>query len=119
MRDHRKNMYTRFFGKDTFGDADDDKLSLGDDISLEFAGDLRIIKKIVSAYLNQRDAHGCGGLLEIPCGRGKTVIALNVISQLKVKTLVVVHKSFLLNQWIERIEQFYQVPELEKFKGKY
>ena len=116
---HGKIYVPRFFGKDTFGDADDDKLSLGDDISLEFAGDLRDYqKKIVSAYLNQRDAHGCGGLLEIPCGRGKTVIALNVISQLKVKTLVVVHKSFLLNQWIERIEQFLPGARIGKIQGQ-
>jgi len=35
-----------------------------------------------------------------------TVMALNIVSHLKVKTLVIVHKEFLLNQWIERIEQF-------------
>ena len=35
-----------------------------------------------------------------------TVIALNIISKLNLKTLVVVHKEFLLNQWIERINQF-------------
>ena len=36
-----------------------------------------------------------GWLLEIPCGHGKTVIALNIIAQLQ-KTLVIVHKNFLL-----------------------
>ena len=33
-------------------------------------------------------------------------MGLNIISKLKTKTLVVVHKSFLLNQWKERISQF-------------
>lgn len=35
-----------------------------------------------------------------------TVCSLYLASLLKRKTLVVVHKSFLLNQWKERIEQF-------------
>ena len=47
-----------------------------------------------------------GGLLEIHTGAGKTVMGLNIISKLKKKTLIIVHKEFLLRQWIERIEQF-------------
>ena len=35
-----------------------------------------------------------------------TVVALNIACALKSKTLVVVHKEFLVNQWKERIEQF-------------
>jgi superfamily II DNA or RNA helicase len=47
-----------------------------------------------------------GGILSIPCGGGKTVITLALISALQVKTLVIVHKTFLANQWKERIAQF-------------
>ena len=39
-----------------------------------------------------------------------TVIALNIASLLQVKTLIIVHKGFLLNQWKERIEQFTDSP---------
>ena len=35
-----------------------------------------------------------------------TVIALYLACHFKVKTLVIVHKTFLLNQWLERIKQF-------------
>ena len=35
-----------------------------------------------------------------------TVLALNLITQLKKKTLIVVHKEFLIEQWKERINQF-------------
>lgn len=35
-----------------------------------------------------------------------TVMALNIISSLKKKTLILVHKEFLMNQWIERIGEF-------------
>eukprot|EP01087_Luapelamoeba_hula_P012623 TRINITY_DN3528_c0_g1_i4.p1 TRINITY_DN3528_c0_g1~~TRINITY_DN3528_c0_g1_i4.p1 ORF type:complete len:732 (-),score=179.31 TRINITY_DN3528_c0_g1_i4:8-2203(-) len=37
---------------------------------------------------------------------GKTVCALSLISSIGRKTLVVVHKEFLMNQWQERITQF-------------
>lgn len=47
-----------------------------------------------------------GGILSIPCGWGKTVIALKLICDLKLKTLVIVHKTFLVNQWKERIQEF-------------
>ena len=35
-----------------------------------------------------------------------TVMAINLMCQLRKKTLVIVHKDFLLQQWKERIEQF-------------
>lgn len=47
-----------------------------------------------------------------------TVMALNIISQLKKKTLVIVHKEFLMNQWIERIEQFLPDARVGKIQGK-
>ena len=45
-----------------------------------------------------------GGILSLPCGFGKTILALYFISVLKKKTIVIVHKEFLMNQWIERIK---------------
>ena len=47
-----------------------------------------------------------GGLISIPPGRGKTVLAIWIAAKLKLKTLVIVHKSFLMDQWKERIEMF-------------
>ena len=44
-------------------------------------------------------------------------MALYIASKLKVKTLVIVHKSFLLNQWIERIEQFLPDAKVGKIQG--
>jgi superfamily II DNA or RNA helicase len=35
-----------------------------------------------------------------------TVMALKIVSLLKKKALILVHKEFLMNQWIERIEEF-------------
>ena len=47
-----------------------------------------------------------GGIISVPCGWGKTIMALYLISKLKRKTMIIVHKEFLLNQWIKRIEEF-------------
>ena len=33
-------------------------------------------------------------------------MALNILTIIKKKTIIIVHKSFLLNQWIERIQQY-------------
>lgn len=46
-----------------------------------------------------------------------TVMALNIISQLKKKALVIVHKEFLMNQWIERIEQFLPDARVGRIQG--
>jgi len=47
-----------------------------------------------------------------------TVMALNIITRLAKKTLVIVHKEFLMNQWIERIEQFIPDAKVGKIQGK-
>lgn len=51
-----------------------------------------------------------GGLLCAGCGSGKTVMGLKLAHILGRTTLVMVHKEFLIKQWIERIEQFLDVP---------
>ena len=42
-----------------------------------------------------------------------TVMALEIISRLRRPAAVVVHKSFLMNQWKERILQFLDIKESE------
>ena len=91
-----------FFGINNFGEPDIDKLPQGVSIDIDFKGSLRPIQlPIVDAYMKEKS-----GIISVPCGYGKTVLALDIIAKLKVKTLVIVHKEFLLNQWKERIEQF-------------
>ena len=46
-----------------------------------------------------------------------TVIALKIISELKKKTLIVVHKEFLMNQWIERIQEFLPSAKIGKIQA--
>lgn len=73
-----------------------------------FIGQLRPVQEsVVSSFLERaRDPKVAGGIITLPCGGGKTVVALKIASDLACKTLIVVHKEFLLSQWRERIEQF-------------
>jgi superfamily II DNA or RNA helicase len=66
--------------------------------------------------INSQD-NGNGGILEVPCGRGKTVMALKIISLLQKKTLILVHKEFLMNQWIERIQEFVPSARIGKIQA--
>lgn len=96
----------RFWAIEKWGIPPKNKQSEGEDINLTFQGNLKnyqneAISKVKEAYQTRG-----GGLLCMACGTGKTITALNLISQIKKKTLVIVHKEFLLNQWLERIQTF-------------
>ena len=53
------------------------------------------------------------GVLQAPTGSGKTVMALSIISERRQPTLIIVQAKELLDQWIERIEQFLGIPREE------
>lgn len=46
------------------------------------------------------------GILEAPCGAGKTVVMLAVANRVGRSCLVLVHTQDLVDQWVERSEQF-------------
>jgi superfamily II DNA or RNA helicase len=46
------------------------------------------------------------GILSLPCGYGKTTVALAIAAKLGYRTIIIVHKEFLANQWRERIQEF-------------
>ena len=99
---HKKMYLPRYYGISNFG-VPENKLSEGDKISLTFSGSLRPLQEnIVNSFFEK----GANGLIEVGCGQGKTICALNIIQRLGKKTLVVVHKEFLLNQWIDKIKEF-------------
>jgi len=84
-----------------------DELSDGEARSLHFAGALNELQTCAfdkSCAALRRSPYAC--VLTLPCGFGKTVVALGVAAALGRKTLVVVHKENLLEQWRERIKTF-------------
>jgi superfamily II DNA or RNA helicase len=96
----------RFYGQDKLGLPSKNKINEGTPITIKFNGSLRKEQEpIVKLYHDAAIQNG-GGLISLKCGGGKTVLALYIISLLKVKTIVVVHKDFLMTQWRDRIKQF-------------
>jgi superfamily II DNA or RNA helicase len=119
-----KYFVPKFFGTKYFGLPAINKLLEGTPIheDIFFNGELREEqKKVVAVYMEhaEKRIHGiAGGMLEIPCGGGKTLIALFIFSILRLKTIVVVHKEFLVNQWIERIVEFLPGCRVGKIQGE-
>jgi superfamily II DNA or RNA helicase len=70
----------------------------------EFTGSLRPVQlPVVNSFLLP-EPHD--GIISLHTGGGKTVCALYIASCLRVPALVVVHNSFLRDQWIDRVKAF-------------
>uniref|UniRef100_A0A6C0I5U4 Helicase ATP-binding domain-containing protein n=1 Tax=viral metagenome TaxID=1070528 RepID=A0A6C0I5U4_9ZZZZ len=58
------------------------------------------------------------GMICLQTGGGKTVCALYIASVLRVKTLIVVHNTFLKDQWEERIKSFLPSARIGRIQGE-
>jgi len=120
-RESSKKLYVpQYYGKEKFGNTVEVKITPGIDIHLEFNGALRdyqepVIQKAITYFHSEQST---AGLLELPCAWGKTGGSLYLVSALSKKTLVIVHKEFLMNQWIERIQQFLPMARVGKIQGQ-
>lgn len=120
-RESRNKLYVPlYYGISEFGDPKEVRLAECEDIDIKFHGEMRSYQNdIIGKYLRCTEGREYGGgLLDVMTGSGKTVMALNIISKIKKKTLVIVHKSFLMNQWIERIEMFLPDAKVGKIQGE-
>lgn len=117
-RESSKKLYLpRFYGMNTYGQPDAIQIGAGEEIALSFKGELRPYQlPAVNAYLKCAKKEGCG-LLELYCGAGKTVSALYIITKIGLKTLIIVHKTFLMNQWAERIREFIPGARIGRIQG--
>lgn len=110
-----------YYGISKFGIPTDIRISDGVNICVPFNGSLRdyqapVIAKTLDYFRNTPNPIS-SGLLELPCAWGKTGGALYMVSQISKKTLVIVHKTFLMNQWIERIAQFLPTAKVGRIQG--
>jgi len=115
-----KRLYMpRYYGLKRFGTPAkvSELLTSYDEIDVPFKGKLRPAQEIAVRHfldvcpLHKKEPESFvdyqkGGILSLHTGAGKTVCALNIISKIKAKTLIIVHKTFLMNQWKERITTF-------------
>jgi len=108
----------RFYGLEVYGEADEMRIKDGKKINLKFNGELRPKQKPVVEKYMKHIKRNHSGLLSLHTGWGKTIAALNIISRINQKTLIIVHKEFLLRQWVERIEQFLPDARVGRIQAK-
>ena len=73
---------------------------------MKFQGELRQEQKTAADAMLRHET----GVLAATTAFGKTVVAAWLIAQRGVNTLVLVHRRQLLDQWVERLSTFLDIP---------
>jgi hypothetical protein len=84
-----------------------DKTYCGKRIDVEFNGQLRDEQSLALEYLLHHDT----GILSGTTAFGKTIVAIKLIAERKVNTLILVDKVNLLTQWKDKLSEFLIVNE--------
>lgn len=81
----------------------------------QFQGKLRDVQlPVVNAFLTP-EPHD--GIISLHTGGGKTVCALYIASQLQLPAMVIVHNTFLRDQWLERVRMFLPYARIGRIQG--
>ena len=107
-----KYYVPKWYGIQKYGKVPS-RMNLGTPIDVPFNGTVRENQWMAIRAFEEQPS----GLIELPCGFGKTVVALYLIHLMKRKTLVIVHAEFLLTQWTERIQQFLPTARIGRIQG--
>lgn len=95
-----------------------DERCSGHSIDVDFKGTFHAEQAGALKALSVHD----NGILSATTAFGKTVVGAALIAQKRVNTLVLVHRSQLMTQWKERLEQFLaineELPLLPKRRGR-
>src|SRR6056300_76169 len=94
----------RYYGTAKLGEPTEDKRPEPTRTHIKFHGTLRDATHQNAALAAAIDTGH--GVLSLPCGFGKTTVSLAIACKLGYRTMIIVHKEFLANQWEERIKQF-------------
>lgn len=81
----------------------------------EFSGSLREPQIDVVNSVLSPEPHD--GIVSLQTGGGKTVCALYIASRIQMPTLVLVHNTFLRDQWIDRIRGFLPKARIGSVQG--
>ncbi len=102
-----KKLYMpRYYGLSKLGNPDKNTINDGEKINIEFAGTLREEQKPVFNVSYKQIMDIGGAIISLKCGGGKTFLALFILYKIMRKTIIVVHKEFLMTQWYDRICEF-------------
>lgn len=103
----------KHYGIQTFGEIKETKRDVAqtDGKYWEFTGKLRPIQQEVIKSYN-RD-----GIISLQTGGGKTVCALYIASVLRFPAVVLVHNTFLRDQWVDRIKEFLPKARIGRIQG--
>ena len=106
----------RFFPIDNYIPCDvEDATHEGEDILITHNITPRNnIQKRATNYMLQNN----NGIMELQPGVGKTVISIMLVAEKKKKTLILVHKEYLVQQWIERFKEFTNLNEHQVIRLK-
>jgi superfamily II DNA or RNA helicase len=87
------------------------------DNTIEFTKTLYPHQINIANELYEKCKNNHGAILQLDVGIGKTVIALNVLSRLKGKTIIVVNKISLMEQWKKEISTFLSNVKVATIQG--
>lgn len=73
-----------------------------------------VIKHIMNNIFNQPIA---GLTLKLCAGQGKTYTAMDIIGRMKLKTLIVVPNTYLLDQWVNLLKQYFTTANIGTLYG--
>ena len=106
----------RMWGQKAFGPPDADIRKEGKSLreDLVFQGSLRPHQtEITDTFV----AKGKNGIICVPCGWGKTFMSLAIMGKIRRKTIIVVHKEFLVSQWIGEINRVYPTARIGRLQA--
>lgn len=118
LENKNKLYLPKFFGLNRIKIKPELKYPESEKININFIFNLRDNQKIPAQIVMKSYKEKGGGILHLQCGFGKTILALYFVAQLGVKTMVIVHKEFLMNQWTERINQCLPGAKIGRIQGK-
>ena len=85
----------------------EDKRTKGQELNISFRGELRESQIPAVETMLENET----GILHAATAFGKTVVCCDMISRRVIRTLILVDRADLMNQWIKRLEEFLDIDE--------
>ena len=118
-------LVPRFYGLERFGEAEVDERTLGCEIGATFTSEPskrltqvqeKAATQLLAGPLSETGVGGC--IVCLPCGMGKTVLAVYLICKLGRRACVLVHKEVIREQWIKAFSTFAPGVKVGTVQGK-